>query len=115
MQESPLIDESHCGPRKFTVDRRAVVDTHQDFMFGVDRVETRRIVVGEVHVDHNPVELAPAVALHTTRNQVIRKRWNLGLDATGSSRSCRRGNSLCDSVRRDASTPGPKRPPTSRN
>ena len=55
---SPLLYQARCGPGKVTFDRAAIVDTDQCFVLGVDRMEVRRIVISEVHVDRYPVELA---------------------------------------------------------
>ena len=55
MQLSPLLDEAHRRLRELTADRRPVVDADKCFVFGIDRMEVRRIVIGEVHVDRNPV------------------------------------------------------------
>ncbi len=55
---APLLNEFGCRSRKVTADERAIVDTDQRFVLGVDRVEVRRVVVNEVHVDDDSVELA---------------------------------------------------------
>lgn len=58
MQASPLLDEAHRRFRELTTDRRPVVNADQCLVLGVDRMEVWRIVISEVHVDHDPVELA---------------------------------------------------------
>jgi hypothetical protein len=69
MQRSPLLDESEGCPWDLTADRRPVIDANQRFVFGVYRVEVRRIVIGEVHIDDDSVELAkPRHANNLQRN-----------------------------------------------
>jgi hypothetical protein len=57
MQRSPLLDESEGCPRDLPANRRPVVDANNRFVFGVNRVKVRRIVIGEAHIDHDSVEL----------------------------------------------------------
>lgn len=69
MKRSPLLDESHGCPWDITADRRAVVDANQCFVFGVDGVEVRWIVIGEVHVDHDSIELAEPRHAHNLQRR----------------------------------------------
>ena len=48
VQPSPLLDELRSGPWEVSSDGRAVFDTDQRFVLGVDRMEVRRVVVCEV-------------------------------------------------------------------
>lgn len=58
VQHDPLSDET-CGcARKAAAKKRAVSDPHQRFVLAVDGMNVRRLVIGEVHVDHDAVELA---------------------------------------------------------
>ena len=70
----------HCSTSRIAVvgsvlDRRTVVNADQRFVFDVDGVEVRRVVIDEVHVDHDPVELAQPRHAHN----VGRSLWSLGL------------------------------------
>lgn len=60
MKHTPLLNEASCCSGKLSSEQRSVVDPHEGFVFGIDGVEMRRVVVAEVHVDHDPVELAEA-------------------------------------------------------
>jgi hypothetical protein len=55
---TPLLDESCRSLRKLATDERAVGDSDECLVLGVDRVEVRWVVVAEVHVDRDSVELA---------------------------------------------------------
>jgi hypothetical protein len=57
MKGPPLFDESGRRLREASSDERAVVDAEQGLVLGIDRMEMRRVVISEVHVDHDPVEL----------------------------------------------------------
>lgn len=58
VEEHPLLDEACGRARKAAAKERAVVDPHLSLILAIDGVDMRRPVVTEVHVDHNPVELA---------------------------------------------------------
>ena len=64
---SPLLDEVHRRPRKRASDRRTVVDPDQRLVLAVQGMEVRRIVIDEVHVDHDAVELAQPRYLNNLR------------------------------------------------
>lgn len=55
MQGSPLLDQAHGGPREPSPDCRPVIDPNQRFIFRIHRVKVRRIVISEIHVDHDSV------------------------------------------------------------
>lgn len=55
---SPLLDQPSRGARQNTADYRTVTNRHQRLVLAIDRVEVRRVVIREVHVDHDPVKLA---------------------------------------------------------
>src|SRR5215210_916391 len=55
---TPLLDQACRSFRKLATDQKAVGDPNECLVLGVDRMEVRRIVVAEVHVDRDSVELA---------------------------------------------------------
>jgi hypothetical protein len=75
---TPLLDEVAGGLGEPAADGLAGVDPDQRFVFGLDRMEVRRVVILEVHVDHDPVELAES--WHHLRLRSV-TRWPGGLTA----------------------------------
>jgi hypothetical protein len=71
VKRSPLLNQARCSPGKVTSDRAAIVDTDQCFVLGVDRMEVRRVVISEVHVDRYPVELTQPRHPHNLRRRSL--------------------------------------------